>query len=62
MDTDWISLEDLIRDAVTGKLRDPEGAFDIFQAARAEDHERYKEVSERIKKEEQDRLRRCFNG
>ena len=58
MNTDWIRLEDLIKDAVTGKLRDPEGAFDIFQAARAEDSERYKEISERIKKIEQDILRR----
>lgn len=58
MTTNWKALENLIRAAVTGKLVDPEGALELFQKAREEDLERYKEVSERIKKEEQDLLRR----
>lgn len=55
--TDWAKLEQLIRASVTGKLADIESAQDLFQAARKEDPERYKEMSERIKKDEQDFLR-----
>lgn len=54
--TNWLKIEQLIRDSVTGKLI--EEATALFQEALTEDPLRYKELHARIKTEEQDLLRR----
>lgn len=59
---DWVVVEKLMREGITGRLSPTEGVPKECKRAREADQVRYKELSERVRKEEQAAYARSFRG